>query len=103
MCGSPTIHNRITTSTSDGDELQVVRILGDGVSATPTSETQTVNCDASGGVFRLSFDGETTADIQFDASASEIRVALEALSTASVACAIAFECSCNTSNVHLQK
>ena len=46
-----------------------------------TSETQTVRVNgATGGTFTLTFNGQTTAPIPFDATAAQTRAALEALS-----------------------
>jgi hypothetical protein len=44
-----------------------------------TNETQSVAVDASGGSFTLTFNGATTTPIPFDAPASAVRSALEAL------------------------
>ena len=44
-------------------------------------EVQTVNIDAGEGEFRLSFRGQTTSDIPFNASPSEVQAALQALSS----------------------
>lgn len=48
-----------------------------------TSEVQTVTLSGSpdGGTFTLTYRGETTSDIAYDATAEEIETALEALST----------------------
>ena len=46
-----------------------------------TNETQTVRVtNATGGTFTLTFDGQTTAPIAFNATAAAIQAALEALS-----------------------
>jgi hypothetical protein len=47
------------------------------------TEIQHVVCDASGGSFRLSFNGNTTAPIAFNANAAAIRAALQQLSVLS--------------------
>ena len=50
----------------------------------PTEEIQYVSTEASaaiGGKFSLSYGGEQTTDIDFDASASDVEAALEDLST----------------------
>jgi hypothetical protein len=44
-------------------------------------ERQSVTVDASGGTFKLSFEGAGTAQISFDASAAAVQAALEALKT----------------------
>ena len=45
----------------------------------PYNETQRLNRNASAGQFRLSFDGDTTADLSFDATAAQVDAALETL------------------------
>lgn len=45
------------------------------------SEVQTVTIDATGGTFTLTFGGQTTSAIAFDAAASAVQTALQALST----------------------
>lgn len=54
-------------------------------------EVQVIDCKATGGTFTIEFDGQTTGNIAFGASAADIETALEALSTieASVSVAIA--------------
>jgi len=47
------------------------------------NEKQQIVCAATGGTFTISFRGETTAKIAFDASSDEVKAALEALSTIS--------------------
>lgn len=47
-----------------------------------TSEIQQVAVNAEGGTFTLSFEGQATAPISFDAEASEVRAALDAMLTA---------------------
>lgn len=46
-----------------------------------TDEVQTVTIDATGGTYTLTFGGQTTDDIDWDATAAEVQAALEALST----------------------
>lgn len=47
----------------------------------PTNEVQTLTLtNATGGTFTLTYSGQTTADIDFDATAGEVDSALEALS-----------------------
>ncbi|CAM9541561.1 unnamed protein product, partial [Phaeothamnion confervicola] len=43
------------------------------------AEVQSVTCDASGGSFTLSFDGQTTDAVAYDATAAEVAAALEEL------------------------
>ncbi|MEZ6134168.1 MAG: SdrD B-like domain-containing protein [Pirellulaceae bacterium] len=54
--------------------------------ASPINETQaiTISPSVTGGSFRLSFGGQTTNDIAFDANNSAIQLALESLSTVAV-------------------
>jgi hypothetical protein len=44
------------------------------------NEVQNVTVDAAGGTYTLTFDGQTTGDIAFDADAATIKTALAALS-----------------------
>jgi NHL repeat len=46
----------------------------------PVNEQQTVTVAATGGTFTLTFSGQTTAGIPFDATAAAVQTALEALS-----------------------
>jgi len=48
---------------------------------TQNFEKQTLTCTATSGTFQLTFRGQTTASIAYDASASGVETALEALST----------------------
>jgi NHL repeat-containing protein len=43
------------------------------------SENQRLNRDATAGQYRLTFNGDTTADLAFDATPQQVRAALEAL------------------------
>lgn len=49
-----------------------------------TDEVQNLVIDATGGTFTLTYSGQTTAAIDFDATAAEIQAALEALSNIAV-------------------
>ena len=49
--------------------------------ARDTNEIQTISCTATGGTFSLTFRGETTVAIAYNAGASTIQAALEALKT----------------------
>ena len=44
-------------------------------------EVQSMTCSASSGTFSLTFRGQTTSDIAYDATATELETALESLST----------------------
>lgn len=52
--------------------------------AAGTDEVQSLIVDATGGTFTLTYSGQTTAAIDFDATAAEIQAALEALSNIAV-------------------
>ncbi len=75
----------------NGDRILIsgTRANGSNVSAaltyidyTSANEVQTLDvAGATGGAFNLTFNGATTADIPFNAAASDIRAALEALPT----------------------
>jgi hypothetical protein len=54
---------------------------GQAGDAPTTAAKQTLKVDASAGQFKLSFRGQTTADIEFNASAAAVQSALQALST----------------------
>lgn len=45
-----------------------------------TEEVQTITIDATGGTYTLTYAGQTTAAIDWDATAAEVKAALEALS-----------------------
>lgn len=66
----------------DGSPNAVFSITPAGVVsvlATAPNEVQSVSTDATGGTFTITFDGETTAPIAFDATADEVQTTLEAL------------------------
>lgn len=46
-----------------------------------TNEQQTITIDADGGTFTISFGGQTTSALAWNAAGSEVQTALEALST----------------------
>ncbi|HEX5762866.1 MAG TPA: hypothetical protein VFY04_07080 [Solirubrobacterales bacterium] len=50
-------------------------------SSTPTAAKQTLTVDATEGQLKLSFRGQTSADVAFNATAAQVDAALEALST----------------------
>jgi PKD repeat protein/type 1 glutamine amidotransferase len=65
-----------------------------------TNETQTVRVtNATGGTFTLTFDGQTTAPIAFNATAATIQAALEALSNVEPGDVVATGGPVNTANV----
>lgn len=48
--------------------------------ATATNEVQTVTVVATGGTFTLTYEGQTTSDIAYNATSTEVATALKALS-----------------------
>ena len=56
-------------------------VFGDDAGVSPTIKTVTVDEDATGGTFTLSFGGQTTSALDYDATAAEVQTALVALST----------------------
>ncbi|MHC4464083.1 MAG: flagellar hook-basal body complex protein [Planctomycetota bacterium] len=68
-------------STTTLDDI-LTKLNGSGGS-TETSELQTLTADglATGGTFTLTYNGQTTAAIAFDATTAQIQTALNALST----------------------
>ncbi len=62
----------------------------DGVAINATrQEIQSVESDATGGDFTLTFEGQETAAIAWDASAADVKAALELLSTITLVIATA--------------
>lgn len=49
------------------------------VLATAPDEVQSIETDATGGTFTITFDGETTDPVAFDAAAADVQTALEGL------------------------
>lgn len=71
----------VTTSTTNGGVLAVsVTVETEGIAATNEKQLVTLAGPPSGGTFTLTFDGQTTATIDYDASAATVDAALEALS-----------------------
>ena len=60
--------------------LDVVE-TGKAGDAPAQSAKQSLTVKATGGTFKLSFQGETTTDLAFDAGAAEVKAALQALSS----------------------
>jgi hypothetical protein len=50
-----------------------------GVSSVKSNEVETIRVNATGGTFTITYGGETTAPINYNASAKEVQEALEAL------------------------
>jgi hypothetical protein len=61
-------------------ELSITLTAGTYALLAVTDERQTVTVDATGGTFTLTYAGQTTAAIAFDAAASAVKSALVALS-----------------------
>ncbi len=68
----------VTATTTLNDVLSWLN-TDEGTAA--VDEIQTISSTATGGTFTLSFGGQTTAALNFNATAAEIDAALEALST----------------------
>ena len=71
----------VRTVASDIDEVQVVRTVSSAGTATAVTEVQTISCNANGGSLKLSFNGQKTKSIAHDATATQIKSALESLSS----------------------
>jgi hypothetical protein len=70
----------VTTSTSSAyPEVQLLYIYTSYTGGSTVKEVQTVYCDATGGFFRLSFNGYVTAPILYNAGTSDIASALQQL------------------------
>ncbi len=54
-------------------------VIASGPGNVPTNEHQSLTIDATGGTYVLSYEGEPSAAIAFDASAAELQSALEAI------------------------
>ena len=70
----------VQTNTSRISAVQLVYISSN-YSGVSSLAVQGVTCDASGGSFRLSFNGYTTSTIAYNANAAAIQKALQALET----------------------
>jgi flagellar hook protein FlgE len=68
----------ITSSTTLND---VLTWLNTNEGTTAVDEVQTISSTATGGTFTMSFGGQTTGALAFNATAAQIDTALEALST----------------------
>ncbi len=62
-----------------GTERLVRLVFGNNLTI-PVNEIQTLTVDATGGTFTITYAGQTTAAIAFDAAAAAVQSALEALS-----------------------
>jgi flagellar hook-associated protein 2 len=74
-----------SSSFIETQDAQGSKIKMDGYPSSTTAELQTLTLDsvATSGHFHLTYKGETTADIAYDASTTDIKDALELLSTVS--------------------
>ncbi len=54
-------------------------VVASGPGNVPTNEHQSLTIDATGGTYSLSYEGEPTSAIAFDATATEVQMALEAI------------------------
>jgi hypothetical protein len=70
----------VSTHTSSVSEVQLVHIRT-SFNGTSVNETQKVICDADGGYFKLNFDGSLSNSIKWTASMTDIKIAIEAIST----------------------
>jgi hypothetical protein len=61
--------------------LQALSNIGAGTSGTYATQELTINGAATGGTFTLSFGGQTTSGIAYNAAASAVQSALQALSS----------------------
>jgi len=86
-CVAPVINEvqTITTSTdatAGEDEIQTVHLTGDfNPSIGAFDEVQTLTCDANSGTFSMSFRGAVTQQIPWDATAADLKTAIESLGT----------------------
>lgn len=76
---------------SRGDKLwidsatdAVVTAAGGGTGGAPANEKQSLKVEATGGTTKLTFEGQQTTAIKFNASAAEVQAALEALANINV-------------------
>jgi hypothetical protein len=69
----------ISTVASKSPEIQLVHIHSSYLNNGSSNAIQNVRCDASGGVFKLSFMGEMSEDISYNASAVEVATVLKKL------------------------
>jgi hypothetical protein len=81
VSGSSVVAKEVQTISITTDKVSEVQLiyLSTTYSGTTVSEVQTVVCDASGGNFRLMFDGYTTSTIAYNADATAIKNALQEL------------------------
>lgn len=76
-------NNRVQKFDPDGNFLRMWGgdVIATGPGQSGAAEVQSVTVKATSGIFTLSFDGGTTSPLDFDAAASEVEAALNALPT----------------------
>jgi len=62
------------------EDTILAALLQGGVTTVGVAEVHSIDVDATGGTFRITYAGQTTADIAFNALAATVQAALEALS-----------------------
>lgn len=82
---SESLASLVSTSFIETQDAQSSQIKVDGYPSSTAAEIQTLTLDsvATGGHFHLSYMGQTTGEISYDAGTNDIQTALEALSTVS--------------------
>jgi len=74
----------VSSSTTDAGNYEVsVSVVQAGQAAQNEQQRVALPADVAGGTFTLEFDGQTTGNIAYDASAATVEAALEALSNIS--------------------
>jgi len=76
--GGPWLIRFLEGGAFDGDNVPAITGTGIGVNEV---ETVTISGSPSGGNFKLTFGGQTTGNLKFDATGAEVQTALRALST----------------------
>lgn len=65
---------------SQFEDEGAVRVVANGAASGGTNEQQTITIDATGGTFTVTYDGQTTGAVAYNAAAGTLEDALEALS-----------------------
>lgn len=79
-----TVTGATTNSTQASDSEITITETTPGVEPTNEQQVLTLNSPSTGGSFAITFDGQTTAALDFDITAAELKTALEALSNIAV-------------------
>lgn len=74
----------VTTVASTGGKSANVQLYVDNVPGTNEVQTLTITGTPTGGTFTITYDGQTTAAIAYNANAAAVQSALEALSNVAV-------------------